>query len=121
MAMRDIDSFEEFELHDDRQQRHDGQKRTTDSHGEPRKPRRREIAKNPHLRLLVPAKALLESGREPLCNKTVTTSQGGHQEVAAVGAAAKGRSFIGIIASRRVKQRLMALKKSGDIYGGNLP
>ena len=43
------------------------------------------------------------------------------QEVAAVGAAARVRNFIGIIAGRRVKQRLMALKKSGDIYGGNLP
>jgi len=37
-----------------------------------------------------------------------------HQEVAAVGAAAKVRSFISIIAGRRVKQRLMALKKSRD-------
>lgn len=39
------------------------------------------------------------------------------QEVAAVGAAAKVRNFIGIIAGRRVKQRLMAalnLKKSSD-------
>ena len=37
-----------------------------------------------------------------------------HQEVAAVGAAAKVRNFIGIIAGRRVKQRLMALKESSD-------
>jgi len=40
------------------------------------------------------------------------------QEVAAVGAAAKVRNFIGIIAGRRVKQRLMAAlnrKKSSDI------
>jgi len=39
------------------------------------------------------------------------------QEVAAVGAAAKVRNFIGIIASRRLKQRLMAAlnrKKSSD-------
>ena len=43
------------------------------------------------------------------------------QEVATVGAAAKVRNFIGIIAGRRVKQRLMALKKSGDVYSGNLP
>jgi hypothetical protein len=42
------------------------------------------------------------------------------QEVAAVGAAAKVRNFIGITAGRRVKQRLMALKKSSDIHGGNL-
>ena len=41
-----------------------------------------------------------------------------NQEVAAVGAAAKVRNFIGIIAGRRVKQRLMAAlnrKKSSDI------
>jgi hypothetical protein len=39
------------------------------------------------------------------------------QEIAAVGAAAKARNFIGVIAGRRVKQRLMAalnLKKSSD-------
>ena len=44
-----------------------------------------------------------------------------HQEIAAVGAAARVKNFVGIIAGRRVKQRLMALKKSGDIHGGNLP
>ena len=37
------------------------------------------------------------------------------QEVAAVGAAANVRNFIGIIAGRRVKQRLMALMKRSDI------
>jgi hypothetical protein len=34
-----------------------------------------------------------------------------YQEGAALGAAAKVRNFIGIIAGRRVKQRLMAHKK----------
>ena len=38
-----------------------------------------------------------------------------HQEVTAVGAAAKVKNFVGIIAGRRVKQRLAALKKSGDV------
>jgi hypothetical protein len=46
-----------------------------------------------------------------------------HQEVATLGASAKVRNFIGIIAGRRVKQRLIALRKRSDIYGGsgNLP
>jgi hypothetical protein len=38
-----------------------------------------------------------------------------HQEVAAVGAVAKVKNFIGIIAGRRVRQRLLSLQKRGDI------